>query len=62
MTLTSGAVKTSIKFTAAVALISSIKAKHSVLTKDPDVLYQYLDEHSYTWHARGAKWIKRAKK
>lgn len=53
--------RTTAKSTAALALLPGIKGKHSVLTKDADVLYQFLAEHLYTWHVRGAKWIKRTK-
>lgn len=54
--------KTTAKFTAAKALIPSIKAKYSVLTKDDETLYQFLAEQGYAWNARGRVWVNRRKR
>lgn len=53
--------KPSAKFTAAKALLSSIKGKRSALIKDSEMLYQFMDEHRYSWNVRGGQWVKRSK-
>ena len=62
MATATNAAKTSAKFTAAKVLLTGIKAKHSVLTRDADTLYQFLAEQGYAWNVRGSAWVNRRKR